>query len=100
MSVAFFNPDRITLCVFNLVVNPEMKSDEQVVFNAVEANAISPPSSQSPIASELSGEVRAKLDVILSLIEPCVHASLRSKAFGVTLHLLYLSRLNSKNSFL
>jgi putative transposase len=48
-----------------------MKLDEQVATEAVEANANSSPTRQRPIVSELSGEAKVKLDVILSLIEPC-----------------------------
>ena len=73
MSVAFFDSARITLCVFEIVFNPEMKSDKQVDSDAVEANANSSPTSSRPIVivSELSGEARVKLEVIQSLIEPC-----------------------------
>jgi hypothetical protein len=71
LSVIFFNPARITLCVIKLDINLEMKPDEQVDSDAIEANAISSPTSQRPIVCELSGEARAKLDILLSLIEPC-----------------------------
>jgi putative transposase len=52
-----------------------MKRDEQVVADAVEANAISSPTSKGRIVSELSGEARVKLEVIQSLIEPCDRAT-------------------------
>lgn len=48
-----------------------MKPDDQVIADAVEANAISSPTSSRPIISELSGEASVKLEVIQSLIEPC-----------------------------
>jgi hypothetical protein len=48
-----------------------MKSNEQVDSDTVEANAISSPTSSRPIVSELSREASVKLEVILSLIEPC-----------------------------
>jgi hypothetical protein len=41
LSVIFFYPGRITLCVFETDINPEMKPDEQAITDAVEANAIS-----------------------------------------------------------
>lgn len=52
-----------------------MKPDEQVASDAVEANANSSPTRQRPIVSELSGEAKVKLNVILSLIEPCARAT-------------------------
>jgi putative transposase len=52
-----------------------MKPDEQVASDAIEANAISSPTSRRPIVSELSGEARVKLEVIQSLIEPCDRAT-------------------------
>ena len=52
-----------------------MKSDEQVVSDAVEANASSSATRPNQMVSELSGEARVKLDVILSLIEPCDRAT-------------------------
>ncbi len=52
-----------------------MKPDEQVASDAVGANAISSPTSSRPIVSELSGEAKVKLEVILSLIEPCDRAT-------------------------
>ncbi len=71
MSVIFFILDRITLCVFKIVLIHEMKPDEQESSETIEANAISSPTSSRPIVSELSGEARVKLEVIQSLIEPC-----------------------------
>jgi putative transposase len=67
----FFAFIRITLCVIKTNINPEMEPDEQVASDAIEANAISSPTSQEPIICELSGEARVKLEVIQSLIEPC-----------------------------
>jgi putative transposase len=75
LSVIFLNLGRITLCVFEVVINPEMETNEKVTSEAVEANAITFPTSSRPIVSELSGEARAKLEVILSLIEPCDRAT-------------------------
>ncbi len=75
MSVTFLTSDRITLCVFKIITNPNMKSDEKVASDAAEANAISSRTRQRPIVSELSGEARAKQDVLLSLIEPCDRAT-------------------------
>jgi putative transposase len=65
----------ITLCVFKLVADTEMKPDEKVDSDAVEANANSSHTRQRPVVSELSGEAKVKLDVILSLIEPCDRAT-------------------------
>jgi putative transposase len=48
-----------------------MEPDEQVASDAIEANAISSPTSSRPIVSGLSGEAGVKLEVIVSLIEPC-----------------------------
>jgi transcriptional antiterminator Rof (Rho-off) len=75
LSVIFFYFGMITLCVFKLVISTEMKPDEQVDADAVEANANSSPTRQRPIVCELSGEAKVKLDVILSLIEPCDRAT-------------------------
>jgi len=75
LSVIILNIDRITLSVFKVVINPEMETNEKVTSDAIEVNAISPPTSSRPIVSELSGEARVKLDVILSLIEPCDRAT-------------------------
>lgn len=74
MSVIFLSSIRITLWVFKRVINFGMKSDDKVAF-AAEADAISSRSRQRPIVSELSGEARAKQDVLLSLIEPCDRAT-------------------------
>jgi putative transposase len=46
-----------------------------VASDAIEANAISSPTRQRSIVSELSGEARVKLEVIQSLIEPCDRAT-------------------------
>jgi putative transposase len=52
-----------------------MKPDENLDSDAVEANANSSPTRQRPVVSELSEEAKVKLDVILSLIEPCDRAT-------------------------
>jgi putative transposase len=65
----------ITLCVFKLVISTEMKPDENLDSDAVEANANSSHTRQRPVVSELSEEAKVKLDVILSLIEPCDRAT-------------------------
>ncbi len=62
---------RLKHCVFKVDINLEMKLDEQVSSETIEANAISFPTNQRPLISELSEEARVKLEVILSLIEPC-----------------------------
>ena len=51
LSVIFFNFGRITLCVFEVIINPEMETNEKVTSDAVEANAITSPTSSRPIVS-------------------------------------------------
>jgi putative transposase len=52
-----------------------MEHNEKVTSDAVEVNANNSPTSSRPIVSELSGEAKVKLDVLLSLIEPCDRAT-------------------------
>ena len=75
MSVIFFNIDRITLCSFETLINPKMKPNEKMPSDVVEVNANNSPTRQKPIVSELSGEAKVKLDLLLSLIEPCDRAT-------------------------
>jgi len=72
---SLFNVDRITLCAFEILINPKMKPNEKVTSDAVEVNANNSSTRQRPIVSELSGEARVKLEVILNLIEPCDRAT-------------------------
>jgi hypothetical protein len=46
----FFACVMITLCVIKINIHPEMEPDEQVTSDAIEANAISSPTSQEPVA--------------------------------------------------